>query len=58
MLEIIVFSFHYVVIFQMQEPIDLEENTKSLMRKRQNKLQMDKSKAEEETSEIVATPKN
>ncbi len=42
----------------MQEPIDLEENTKSLMRKRQNKLQMDKSKAEEETSEIVATPKN
>jgi hypothetical protein len=41
----------------MQESTNLEENTRSLMHKKQNKLQMDKSKVEEETFEIVATPK-
>jgi hypothetical protein len=35
MLETIVFFFHYVAIFQMQEPIDHEENTRSPRHQRQ-----------------------
>jgi hypothetical protein len=36
-LEIVEFSFRYLLNFQMQELIDLEENTRSPMCKRQKK---------------------
>jgi hypothetical protein len=56
--KMVVFSFHYVVNFQMQEPLDLEENTKPKALKIENKLQMDKSKAKEETNENVVALEN
>jgi hypothetical protein len=42
----------------MQEPLDLEENTKPKALKIENKLQMDKSKAKEETNENVVALEN
>lgn len=54
----VVFSFHYVVNFQMQDLTNLEENTKSKALQTKNKLQMDKSKAKEETNENVVALEN
>jgi hypothetical protein len=58
MLKTIVFSFCSVVIFQIQKLTEFENNTRSPRHQRQKKLQMDKSKVEEEINENVVASKN